>query len=421
MMAALRKRRRLLMTVGILVVIGAVGVGMATRAGIVPDVPTTAITKGEFIDYLQIRGDIRPAKSVVLSAPMQAGDLQIVKLAKNGSAVKKGDVVVEFDATTIKQRMDEVQSTLKQAEAEIAQVTAQAKITQEQDQTAVMKARYDLDRAKLDLRKEDLISKIEFEQAKLAVGVAESKLKEAQERSNSDKASARAEVVGKERKRDKALFDMKRWQAALDALKLRAPADGIVNVLPNWRASSPFGGEVEFREGDRAWSGANILELPDLSTIHLEARLEEADRGRLQVGQAATVRIEAVPGKDFVAKVDLISVLARVDFSSGWPPARNFDLGLVLQDRDTRIRPGMTATARIAAERIPNVLLAPTEAVFQHDGHPVVYRLRGSRFDEQRIDVTRRGREQVAIGGGVTPGDKIATRRPEPDQIRRPS
>ena len=59
--------------------------------------------------------------------------------------------------------------------------------------------------------------------------------------------------------------------------------------------------------------------------------------------------------------------------------------------------------------------------MFQHDGHPVVYRLRGSRFDEQRIDVTRRGREQVAIGGGVTPGDKIATRRPEPDQIRRPS
>jgi multidrug resistance efflux pump len=352
---------------------------------------------------------------------MQAGDLQIVKLAKNGSAVKKGDVIVEFDATTIKQRMDEGRSTLKQAEAEIAQVTAQARITQEQDQTTVMKARYDLDRAKLDLKKEDLISKIEFEQAKLAVGVAESKLKEAQERANSDKASSRAELVGKERKRDKALFDLKRWQVALDALQLRAPADGVINLLPNWRASSPFGGEVEFREGDRAWSGANILELPDLSTIHLEARLDEADRGRLQVGQAATVRIEAVPGKDFAAKVDLISVLARVDFSSGWPPARNFDLGLILQERDTRIRPGMTATARIAAERIPNVLLAPAESVFMQNGHPVVYRLHGSRFDEQRIDVTRRGREQVAIGGGVTPGDKIATRRPDPDQIRRPS
>jgi HlyD family secretion protein len=421
MMAPLRTPRRALLTIAILVVVGGVGIGVVTRAGPVPDVPTTTVTKGEFIDYLQIRGDIRPAKSIVLSAPMQAGDLQIVKLAKNGSAVKKGDVVVEFDATTITQRMDEVRSTLKQAEAEIAQVTAQAKITQEQDQTTVMKARYDLDRAKLDLRKEDLISKIEFEQAKLAVGVAESKLKEAQERANSDKASSHAELVGKERKRDKAQFDLNRWQVALDALQLKAPTDGNVNVLPNWRASSPFGGEVEFREGDRAWSGANILELPDLSTIHLEARLDEADRGRLQVGQAATVRIEAVPGKDFAARVDLISVLARVDFSSGWPPARNFDLGLVLQDRDPRIRPGMTATARIAAERIPNVLVAPSEAVFMRDGHPVVYRLRGSRFDEQRIEVMRRGREQVAIGGGVAPGDTIATRRPEADQIRRAS
>jgi multidrug efflux pump subunit AcrA (membrane-fusion protein) len=80
----------------------------------------------------------------------------------------------------------------------------------------------------------------------------------------------------------------------------------------------------------------------------------------------------------------------------------------------------MTATARIGIERVPGVLIAPSEAVFQRDGRPVVYRLRGSMFDEQRIDVSRRGREQVAIASGVTPGDKLATRRPEPDQIRRP-
>jgi len=52
---------------------------------------------GQFVDALEIRGDIRPLKSIVLSAPMQSGDLQIVKLAKNGSLVKPGDIVVEFD------------------------------------------------------------------------------------------------------------------------------------------------------------------------------------------------------------------------------------------------------------------------------------------------------------------------------------
>ena len=83
--------------------------------------------------------------------------------------MKAGDVLVEFDATTLKQRMQEKLSELKQSDAEIAQVQAQQKITQEQDQTAVMKARYDLDRAKLDLGKRDLVSKLEFEQAKLVV------------------------------------------------------------------------------------------------------------------------------------------------------------------------------------------------------------------------------------------------------------
>ena len=144
-----------------------------------PDVPTVAVTKGEFVDYLQVRGEIRPAKSIVLAAPMQAGELQIVKLAKNGSAVKPGDVLVEFDGTSLRQRMQEKQSELKQADAEIAQVQAQQRITLQQDETAVMRAKYDLDRAKLDLGKRDLVSQLEYEQAKLAVADAEQKLREA--------------------------------------------------------------------------------------------------------------------------------------------------------------------------------------------------------------------------------------------------
>jgi HlyD family secretion protein len=413
------KSWRLLGIAGVAIGIVAGGFVMASRAAVAPDVPMTDVTKGDFVDYVQLRGDIRPAKSIIMSAPTQAGDLQILKLAKNGSAVKSGDVLVEFDATTLKQRMQEKQSELKQSDAEISQVQAQQKITQEQDQTAVMKARYDVERAKLDLGKRDLVSKLEYEQAKLALADAEQKLLESEEKAKSNKTAADADIVAKHRKRDKARFDLERAQSGLDALLIKAPTSGVVNILPNYRTGGMFGGEVEFREGDRAWPGANIVELPDLSSIHLEARLDESDRGRLKVGQSATVKIEAVPGKDFAATVDLISVLAKVDFSSGWPPVRNFDLGLVLKDPDPRIRPGMTATARIATDRVPGQLLAPSEAVYQHDGRPVVYRLHGSMFDETRIDVARRGREQVAISGGVEAGDKLATRRPEPDQIRR--
>jgi HlyD family secretion protein len=410
-------RRLVIAAVPLAIIAGAFAIG--SRAAVAPDVPTVEVTKGDFVDYLQLRGSIRPAKSIILAAPTLAGELQIVKLAKNGSAVKTGDVLVQFDATTLRQRVQEKQSELKQSDAEIAQVQAQQKITEEQDRTAVMKARYDLDRAKLDLGKRDLVSKLEYEQAKLAVADAELKLREAEEKARSNKTAAEADQVAKRRKRDKAQFDLERAQRGLEALTMKAPASGTVGILPNFRNSTNFGAAPEFREGDRAWPGANIVELPDLSSIHLEARLDESDRSRLKVGQQATVKIEAIPGTDFAATVDLISVLAKADFTSGWPPVRNFDLGLILEQPDSRIRPGMSATARIASDRVPGMLLAPTEAIFQRNGRSVVYTLHGSLFDETHVDVARRGREQVAIASGVGAGDKLATRRPEPDQIRR--
>lgn len=415
------RSRRALAAAAVIVVIAGAGIAMNARTAAIPNVTTADVTRGDFIDYIQIRGDIRPAKSIVLAAPLQAGgEMQIMKLVKNGAAVKKGDVVVEFDATSLNQRLMERRSELKTAEGEIEQVLAQQKITAEQRQTELMKAKYDVERAKLDLGKRDLVSRIEFENAKLSVADAEQRLKEVEAKILSTRAAAEAELVGKKRRRDKAQFDVERTEQSIGALKLLAPADGTVNVLENPRSGGPFGGGgVEFREGDRAWAGAAILELPDLSSIHLEARLDESDRGRLKVGQSATVKIEAVPGKDFAAKVDLISVLARVDFSSGWPPVRNFDLGLILDELDPRIRPGMTATARIAADRLPSVTLVPAEAIFQKDGRPVVYKLNGAKFDEQQIEIVRRGREQAAVSAGVAPGDKLAVRRPQADLIRR--
>ena len=135
------------------------------------------------------------------------------------------------------------------------------------------------------------------------------------------------------------LFDLRRAEQGLQNLQVRAPAAGMVNILPNFRSGSMFGGQQEFQEGDRAWPGAAILELPDLSSVHLAARLDESDRGRLQRQQDATVRIEALPGTDFKARLDSISVLAKVDFTSGWPPAKNFDLNLVFVDVDARCVP----------------------------------------------------------------------------------
>jgi HlyD family secretion protein len=417
-LAGLKRPRNVVLTV---VAVTAVAAAVFAAAGKTsePDVPTAAVKTGEFVDTLEIRGDIRPLKSIVLSSPMQSGELQIIKLAKNGSMVKPGDLVVQFDGSTLQRTIQEKRSEARQAEAEIEQARAQARITQEQNETALLKAKYDIERGKLDVNKGDTVSRVENEQAKLALGDAGQRLRELDEKIKSDRTAAEADIAAKQRKREKALFDLQRAERGLTNLELKAPATGMVNILPNFRSGGMFGGEQEFREGDRAWPGAAILELPDLSSVHLEARLDESDRGRLRANQDAIVRIEAIPGREFKSRINTISVLARVDFSSGWPPTRNFELNLILIDVDPKIRPGMTAVARIATDRVPNVTLVPSEALFQHDGASVVYKLDGGEFVETRVDVQRRGKEQSIIASGVTAGDRIATRKPPADVLRR--
>jgi len=418
LLAIRRPRYAVLTAIAAVLALGWIFVGVGR--GSVPDLPTVEVTRGDFTDLLEIRGEIRPVRSVVLASPMQSGELQIIKLAKSGTMVKPGDVVVQFDGSTLLRTIQEKQSELRQADAEIEQQRAESRITEEQNATALMRAQYDLQRAKLEVLKGDTIPRIQLEQAKLLVGDAELKLKEIEAKVTFDRTAAEASIAARQRKREKALADLERARRGLQNLEMKAPAAGMVNVLPNPRSGGFFGGsEQEFREGDRAWPGASVLELPDLSSVHLEARLDEADRGRLNPGQDATVRIEAVPGRDFKARIDRISLLARVDFSSGWPPPKNFDLGLVLLEVDPRIRPGMTAVARIATDRVPNVVLVPAEAVFMKDGSPVVYVLDGSMFIERRVQISRRGKEQAVVAAGVEPGAKVAARRPAVELIRR--
>ena len=226
MIARLLKRlrtRNSILTIAVLVLVVGGGLFATVGRGSVPDLPTAEVTRGEFVDTLELRGEIRPLRSVVLSSPMQSGELQILKLATNGTKVKAGDVVVQFDGTTLQRTIQEKQSELKQANAEIEQANAQARITNEQNATALMKAKYDIERAKLDINKGDTVSRLENEQAKLALGDAEQRLEELEEKVRSDGTSAEADLSSKLRKREKALFDLKRAEDGLEKLQLKAP------------------------------------------------------------------------------------------------------------------------------------------------------------------------------------------------------
>jgi HlyD family secretion protein len=392
--------------------------GLAFRRASAPSIPTTEVRLGDFVDYISVRGTIQAVRSIQLTAPSVGGDLQVIKLMPTGSVVKKGDVVVQFDPTTLKRTLEQKQSELKSADAEIEHTRAEGRLTQEQQATDLLQGHFDVDRAKLDASKQEILSEIEGAETRLKLADAEQKLKELQQKESSGKSSAEAEVSGKKHKREKALFDVQKIERQIASLTLRAPSDGMVTLLPNYRVRNWMtgGSAPDFKEGDRAWPGAGVAEIPDLSSVRLSAHVDESDRGQMKIDQPAEIRIDAVAGKQFKGTVATISPLAKLDYST-FPFTKNFDIDLQLLESDPAIRPGMSAGARIAIERIPNSIMVSSQAVFDKDGRSVVYVLHGSSFEERVVQVSRRTKNDMLISSGLRPGDRVALRNPTQEKL----
>ena len=404
-------RRNALVVVVAVVLVAVLVVGVRSAGAERSDIPVAEVKKGEFVEYLQVRGEIKARNSKILTAPSVFGDLQIIKLQKTGSTVKQGDVIVQFDTTTLQRQLDQKRSELRSAEAEIQRQAADGKIAEEQAITDSVTAKYGVERAKLDVQKQEILSEIEGEKTKLSLVNSQEKLNESEVKVNSGRISVAANVEMKKKKKEKSVFDVELAERQIESLTLKAPADGMVTVLPNFRASMFGGNPPEFKEGDRAWSGAAVAEIPDLREIKFEARIDEADRGRLKPSQEGLVRIDAVPDKEFKATIRDISTLAKLDFS-GWPPAKNFAIDVQLNDNDPRIKPGMSASTRVAIDRVPDAITIPSEALFHKDGRPVVYVQTRGGFEERAVKPGRRSGSTLQVLSGLQQGEKVALKDP---------
>jgi len=406
------RRKKGLVTSGIIVVLCIVLLGAIRYSHRAPAIPTIDVRRGEFIDSLEIRGEIKALRSIEVTAPAEAGDLQILKIASDGAKVNRGDSIVEFDKTKTEQDLAQHRSSLKYATADIEQARAQAKLTEEQDLTAVSKARFDLESAKLDASKQEIVSKIEGAEAQLKVNDAKEGLRQAEEKLKSDRAAGMATIDGKIEASKKADFDVQRAETALSKMSLRAPAAGVVSLVPVWHAEGP----APFKPGDHAWPGAPLVELPETSSLRVSARVDETERGRLAVNQSVTVHLDAIPDRQFTGKIDEISTIASEDYSAGWPIPRNFDLRITLDQLDPRLRPGMTAQITIIVDRIPDVLIIPVHATFQKEGETRAYVWDGSRFRQHVVEVSKRSGDRIVIEKGLKPGDRVALQDPTAEE-----
>jgi HlyD family secretion protein len=404
----------------ILLVAALVGSCVGCRGGVVRasegDIPTGRIQRSDLQIKVFTKGTIRTQRNDQITAPAVAGgSLQIIKLAPSGAMVHKGDVVLEFDPSQQEYNLGQSRSDLAEAQEEIEKAKADAAVQTAQDETALLKAKFAVRQAELEVSKNEIVSQIDGQKNVLALEEAKRALAQLEQDIKSHATSNEAALALSMEKQNKARIAMQQAEKNIENMTIKAQIDGLVVVHGNRDSMGGvwFGGMSmpDYQVGDQASPGASIAEVIDSKQLELSGQVGEADRASLKPGQSVEVRVDALPGEKFTGKLESIAGSSARQFFDDNTQTK-FEMAIKLDSSDARLRPGFAARLTILGERMSGAYSIPQEAVFQHNGKPVVY-VKGSRGFESKDIKVRAYDEGRAVVEGLPSDAEVALVNPE--------
>ena len=411
----MRSRRAIAWAVAAVVLCAVAGVLAAVRgagsAASGSDVPTGAVKRGDLDMKVIVTGELRASHAEMLTAPpIGGGALQITHLLHTGVPVKKGDLVMEFDPAEQYYKLEQNRSELLQSEQEITKAKADAAVVAAQDKVQLLKARFDVRRAELDVQKNELVSTIDARKNQLALEGAQRVLAEVEQDVKSRSASNQASIELAQEKRNKAKLAMDQAQDSIHKMQVTAPMDGLVALEKNEGATGGFffsGMSLpEYREGDQVQPGSTVGQVIDPTEMELVAKVGEVERNRIKEGQSVDLQLDAMAGTMFHGTVKRVgNSNARRFFDD--ETSNGFEVSITLTSVDARMRPGLTGRVYINSDPRKNALYVPREAVFLKDNKRIVYVRNGSSFDPREVQIEAENESRAAIAG-VNAGTEIA-------------
>jgi HlyD family secretion protein len=340
-----------------------------------------AVEKGDIIKSVVATGKIEPLTKVEVKSKASG----IVKkiYVDYGDRVKTGQVLVELDKEQLEADVREAQANLSAAQA--AEQSAQAAyernlVDAQGPDVPFLKSAADRAHSLYD---QGLIAKSVQEDAQKAYDMGVNKQMSAQRNA----AMSKAEVA-------KAHAQVAQAQAALE----RAAEDLRYSTI-----TSPMDGIVLSRDvevGDAVSSilvlgsqATLVMTLGDTSEVYVKGKVDEADIGKVYLGQPARIVVESFKDKKFEGKVTKISPLGQEKDN-----VTTFEVRVSIQNPGGELRANMSANAEIVLQEKKNVLLIPEGAVLYDKDRNTSVELPDPKADN--------GRRKVAVKLGITNGVK---------------
>ena len=284
---------------------------------------TDMVMEGTFTTTVEAKGQLKPISASVVSPSVDGTVAQINVQA--GQSVNEGDVLM-----TIKN--DELDSAV--AEAQRAVAAAQEDLANAQKALAAAQAAPTMD----------------------ADGTAVP----------TDTSADASAVSSAQRNLASAQATLEQANAKAAERTVKAPSSGSIVEL-NAKVGATVAGGMVMGEGDTS-GGKQCMQIADLSKMKVTVQVGEKDIAKIAVGQSANVTYPAFPDIVSQGTVTAIASVANADAGYGGGGSVTFNVDILIEAPDSRLKPGMTAEVSVVTEQLDDVVMVPTMALMTDDG-----------------------------------------------------
>lgn len=287
------------------------------------DPVTDMVTEGTFTTTVEAKGQLKPISASVVS-PSVDGTVEQINV-QTGQSVNEGDVLM-----TIKN--DELDRNV--AEAQRAVAAAQ----------------------------EDLASAQKAEAAAQAAPTTDTAAAAAASNTSTDTSA----VSAAQRSLASAQANLDQANAKAAGRTVTAPSSGSIVEL-NAKVGATVTGGMIMGESDTS-GGKQCMQIADLSKMKVTVQVGEKDIAKIAVGQSANVTYPAFPDIVSQGTVTAIASVANSDAANGGGGSVTFNVDILIEAPDARLKPGMTAEVSVVTEQLNDVVMVPTMALMTEDG-----------------------------------------------------
>ncbi|HUU30018.1 MAG TPA: efflux RND transporter periplasmic adaptor subunit [archaeon] len=284
-------------------------------------------------------GELRAVRNTAVPMPwyhFEYGQPQISFLEKEGTVVKKGDLVAQLETSGVLKSLQSKKEELAIAQADLnkMKVDNQSRLEQlngelQSTLSAFQQTQIDTQRVKYESETRKVISRLELEQALIALRKVQNKIESTRQVQEHDVNIQQIRIA-------QTRYDIETAEKAIDNFSLHAPAEGMIVYSDNRSTRQ------KIRVGDQLHPGTPIITLPDLTRMKVLTTVNETDVQKIAVGRKVSVRLDAFPKIAFPGTITTIGYICRrKDRNSN---IKVFDVEVLINRSDRILKPGMTVS-----------------------------------------------------------------------------